>query len=185
MELTARLPGSDAWLEDFHEGRRATMADVYHDYFATVEAAVRRVLSGADKETVIHEVFFKLIASPEQRRRFQGGSFGAWITTVARNQAIDYARRRRRELTMLADQLPTLTEVVEGDAVADAHVLIKQFRDGLPENWRRVFDLCFLGQLPQREAAAALGVARTTLAYQHYKIRVRLRRFLVPRKGAP
>ena len=37
------------------------MADLYHDHFATVDAAVGRAVTGADKETVIHEVFFKLI----------------------------------------------------------------------------------------------------------------------------
>lgn len=184
MELTARIPRDDAWLEHFHEGRRTTMAEVYHDHFATVEAAVGRVLSGADKETVIHEVFFKLIASEEHRRQFRGGSLGAWLATVARNQAIDHARRRDRELPTATEVLIDRSDAVHGDAAAGARVLIERFRDGLPENWRRVFDLCFLGQIPQREAAAALGVARTTLAYQHHQIRTRLRKFLVPRKGA-
>ena len=183
MELTARLPGNDAWLEDFHEGRRTTMADVYHDHFATVEAAVGRVLSGADKETVIHEVFFKLIASEEQRRRFQGGSFGAWIATVARNQAIDHARRRDRERPTSTEILSERADAGHGDGAAGARVLIERFREGLPDNWRRVFDLCFLGQVPQREAAATLGMARTTLAYQHLQIRARLRKFLVSRAG--
>jgi RNA polymerase sigma-70 factor (ECF subfamily) len=185
IELTARLSAVNPWLEDFHEGQRTTMADVYHEHFATVEAAVGRVLSGADKETVIHEVFFKLIDSADQRRKFQGGSFGAWITTVARNQAIDHARRRDRELPMSAEVLPNDPDAVDGNEAAGARVLIERFRRGLPENWRRVFDLCFLGQVPQREAATTLGLARTTLAYQHHQIRLRLRKFLVPRTSAP
>lgn len=185
MELIAQLPASDTWLENFHDGCRTTLAGVYRDHFATVQRAVGRVLSGADQETVIHEVFFRLIASAEQRRQFRGGSFGAWIATVARNLAIDHARRRDRELPMAAETLPDRVETIDGDALAGARVLIERFRNGLPENRRRVFDLCFLGQLTQREAAAMLGVARTTLAYQHHQIRVRLRRFLIPRRGAP
>lgn len=181
IELTARFPAGDAWLEAFHEGRKTAMSDVYHDHFATVEAAVGRVLSGADKETVIHEVFFKLIDSADQRRHFQGGSFGAWIATVARNQAIDHARRRGRELSMSAELFPDRPDAAHGNEAAGARVLIERFRHGLPENWRRVFDLCFLGQVPQREAAIALGLARTTLAYQHHQIRMRLRKFLIPR----
>ena len=65
-------------------------------------------------------------------------------------------------------------------AAATARVLVQRFRDELPEPWRRVFDLCFLAQVPQREAAATLGIARTTLAYQHLRIQSRLREFLVP-----
>jgi len=184
IELTARLAPGDPWLEAFHQGRRTTMADVYHDHFATVAAAVGRVVTGADKETVIHEVFFKLLSSPDHRLRFQGGSFGGWIATVAHNQAIDHARRRRREVP--ADGL--VEHMASGEAPGDAataRVLIERFRDRLPEKWRPVFDLCFLRQIPQRDAAAALGVTRTTLAYQYLQIRARLRRFLVPRTEAP
>jgi len=186
MEVTARVPDADVWLQDFHAGGRAAMADLYHDHFATVAAAVGRVVDGADKETVIHEVFFKLISSADERRRFQGGSFGAWITTVARNHAIDHARRRGRELATPAEALGEhVGATTRANEAAGARVLVERFRDGLPEKWRPVFDLCFLGQVPQRDAAASLGMARTTLAYQAHQIRVRLRAFLVPRKEPP
>jgi len=186
MDMTASVDDADAWLEDFHAGRKATMSDLYHEHFRTVAAAVGHVVTGADKETVIHEVFFKLIASAEERRRFQGGSFGAWITTVARNHAIDHARRRGRELAMSADDIGAhVGDATRSGEAVEARVLIERFRAGLPAKWHAVFDLCFLGQLPQREAATKLGLARTTLAYQHHQIRARLRRFLVPRKEAP
>jgi RNA polymerase sigma-70 factor (ECF subfamily) len=187
MEVTAGGSEADAWLRDFHAGHRAAMTRLYYDHFATVAAAVGRVLTGADKETVIHEVFFKLIASPDERRRFQGGSFGAWIATVAYHQAIDHARRRSRELAMTPDQLGDLGAApapAPSDA-ATARVLIERFRDELPDKWRPVFDRCFLGQLSQRDAAAELGMSRTTLAYQYLQIRARLRKFLLPRKQAP
>jgi RNA polymerase sigma-70 factor (ECF subfamily) len=186
IEPTAAPGDTSAWVAAFHAGSRATMHDLYQDYFATVDSAVGRVLAGADKETVVHEVFFKLISSGDQRRRFRGGAFGAWIATVARNQAIDHARRLGRERSMPADRVERyMTASVGVDEDASARVLIDRFRGELPDAWRPVFDLCFLGQLPQRDAAAKLGVARTTLAYQAHRIRARLRQFLVPRKEPP
>jgi len=186
MELTARDGDADAWLRAFHAGDRTAMTSLYYDHFATVAAAVGRVLTGADQETVIHEVFFKLIASPDERLRFQGGSFAAWITTVAHHQAIDHLRRRRRELAMTPDQLGDHLGAAPGSSdAATARVLIERFRAGLPDKWRPVFDRCFLGQLSQRDAAAELGISRTTLAYQYLQIRARLRKFLVPRKQVP
>jgi RNA polymerase sigma-70 factor (ECF subfamily) len=186
MEVTAARRDADEWLRAFHAGGRAAMTSLYHDHFATVASAVGRVLSGADKETVIHEVFFKLIASQDQRRRFQGGSFGAWIATVAHHQAIDHLRRRNRELAMPPEELGDHLGAAPGPSdAAAARVLIERFRDGLPAKWRPVFDRCFLGQRSQRDAAAELGLSRTTLAYQHLQIRMRLRKFLVPRKQAP
>jgi RNA polymerase sigma-70 factor (ECF subfamily) len=188
IEMAARVTDSEAeaWLQEFHDGRKARMASLYREYFATVAAAVGRVIGGADQETVIHEVFLKLLSSADERRRFHGGSFGAWITTVARNQAIDYARRRGRELVTAPEQITAQVGAVAGAAdAATARILIDRFREGLPEKWRPVLELCFLRQLSQRDAAAALGLSRTTVAYQHHQIRVRLRKFLVPRKETP
>jgi RNA polymerase sigma-70 factor (ECF subfamily) len=188
IEVKVSLADAEAtaWLQEFHDGRRACMASLYREYFPTVAAAVGRVIGGADQETVIHEVFFKLLSSADERRRFHGGSFAAWITTVARNQAIDYARRRGRERVTAPDEITEQVGSVPGAAdAATARVLIDRFRDGLPEKWRPVLELCFLRQLSQRDAATALGLSRTTLAYRHHQIRMRLRKFLVPRKEAP
>src|SRR5439155_15489374 len=72
--------------------------------FRVVEHAVGQVLRGADKETVVHEVFLQLMSRAELRRGFSGGGFSAWLGTVARHQAIDYWRRHRHEQSL--EQLP-------------------------------------------------------------------------------
>src|SRR5262245_5528722 len=96
---TARAlePTSDGWLERFHAGDRVILARCYRDYYPAVERSVARVLAGADLENVVHEVFYRLLSSDQVRASFRGGSFASWITMVARNQAIDFARHRRHE----------------------------------------------------------------------------------------
>lgn len=42
-----------------------------------------------------------------------------------------------------------------------------------------MFELRFLHQLPQRDAASRLGINRTTLAYREVRIRRLLKRFLL------
>ena len=37
------------------------------------------------------------MTSAEARRGFHGGSLSAWLSTLARNKAIDFLRRQRRE----------------------------------------------------------------------------------------
>jgi len=49
IEPTAAPGDTSAWVAAFHAGSRATMHDLYQDYFATVDSAVGRVLAGADK----------------------------------------------------------------------------------------------------------------------------------------
>jgi RNA polymerase sigma-70 factor (ECF subfamily) len=171
------------WLEAFHAGSADVMTEVYTTHFVTVERAVGRVLTGADGETVIHEVFCRLLADAQLRAAFRGGSLRAWLATVAHHQAIDYRRRRERERPVGdAEDVSTAaahrSETASAAASVEARLLIERFRDEwLPPKWRRVFEVRFLQQKPQVEAARALGMHRTTLVYQEFRIRQLLRKF--------
>jgi RNA polymerase sigma-70 factor (ECF subfamily) len=181
---------ADRWLLDFHAGRRTVLEQCYRELYATVQRAVGRVLLGADQETVIHEVFYRLISREELRRSFRGGSLKAWIATVAYHQALEYVRRQQREQGALA-QARDMGEmeagvVEEASAECEARMLVERFRrECLPEKWHAVFEARFLRQLPQREAAQELGIHRTTLAYQEMRIRGLLERFLLRERSTP
>ncbi len=171
------------WLDRFHAGERDALDECYRNHFRVVETAVGQVLRGADKETVIHDVFLQLLARAELRRGFTGGSFAAWLATIARHQAIDFWRRYRRERSM--DQL-VASEPVQPfepfERTVEARLLVDRFRrEALPAKWARVFEARFVAGLDQRSAAAQVGIRRTTLAYQEIQIRRLLRRFLLGR----
>ena len=176
---TATTPEASLWLERFHRGDRAVLEGCYRDHFAIVVGAIGGILSPVDRETVVHELFSRLIAREDLRRSFRGGSFSAWLGTVARNQAIDYRRRLSRESEA---GLPDEAAVAAGtwELAAEARLLVERFRrDCLPPAWQGVFELRFLAQLPQREAARQLSMRRTTLAYREVRIRRMLKRFLL------
>jgi RNA polymerase sigma-70 factor (ECF subfamily) len=172
-------------LEAFHAGTRSIIETCYREHFLTVDRAIGEILRGADRETVVHEVFSRLIAREALRRSFRGGSLGAWLTAVARNQAIDYRRRLAREAPLFAAPEAAGQGAGSGwEEATEARLLIERFRrEHLPPAWADVFELCFLRQLSQREASAELGISRTTLAYRELRIRRRLRRFLL--EGEP
>jgi RNA polymerase sigma-70 factor (ECF subfamily) len=174
----------DDWLRRFHRGDRAVIEQLYLDCFATVEVAISRIVAGPDRETVIHEVFVRLLERSEMRQGFRGGSITAWLTTVARNRAIDLVRRRNRETAVL-DEVALERPHREADSsiAAAAQRQLAAFRVTLPPKWRAVFDACFVEQRSQRDAARGLGIARTTLAYRELQIRRRLRKFVL--EGAP
>ncbi len=172
----------DPWIDRFHRGSREVIEELYQDHFERVARAVGGVLQGADQETAIHEVFFRLLTSEQARRGYRGGSFGAWIATVARNLAIDQLRRRQLEepagspgdLPEDADQRETFQDRV------DAQMMVRRFREEcLPEKWSRVFEARFIQQLDQSEAARSLGIHRTTLIYQEYRVRKLLHSFFL------
>jgi RNA polymerase sigma-70 factor (ECF subfamily) len=167
------------WIDRFHAGERPVLEEVYREHFDTVDGAVGTVLAGADRETAIHEVFFRLLNNEGLRRGFRGGDLGAWLAVVSRHHAIDYARRRNRE-TPGGLAVPEASDAGGFARSAEARLLIDGFcREVLPAPWRRVFEVRFLGSLSQTEAAAALGMRRTTLAYQELRITQLLRKFLL------
>lgn len=181
------------WLDRFHSGDRGVLAAVYRDEFDAVSRAVGRVLHGADRETVVHELFLALIEDGGLRRAFRGGGLRSWLATVAYRRAIDFARRHGRERLVeivdarllaagAADDPPA--SALDAAIAEEARRLVDAFRrERLPAKWAPVFEARFLRQLSQREAATALGLRRTTLAYQEARIRRLLRGFVLNRQG--
>ncbi len=178
-EAAVDLVEAEVWLVGFHEGRREAMEDCYREHFGTVDAAVSRVLHGADRETVVQDVFARLMSDAQLRLAFKGGRLTAWLSTLSRNLAIDFARHRRFEqpdgLMPAGDgvQSPHLIEYQ-----AEVRLLLERFRDEcLPPRWAPVFEARFVRQMDQASAARHVGISRTTLAYQEYRIRGLLRSF--------
>ena len=168
------------WVDRFYAGERQVLEEVYRENFEHVNVVVGTVLQGADRETVIHEMFLRVINSESFRRSFHGGDLSAWLGVVARNQAIDYARRRNREAPVGVDLGRDLPDTARPERASEARLLVDRFRrEVLPPQWRRVFEARFLQNMTQSEAATALGTRRTTLAYQELRIRRLLRKFLL------
>lgn len=178
-EASGDTPSGDSWLKRFHAGDRGVMEHCYREHFATAERAMGTLLGVADRETAIHELWARLLEGAALRRSFQGGTFGAWLGVVARNHAIDVRRRITRE-TSHKENDPAPAQTASWEEATQAHILIERFRrELLPPEWAGVFELRFLQQLPQREAAARLSLHRTTLAYRELRIRRLLKRFLL------
>jgi RNA polymerase sigma-70 factor (ECF subfamily) len=180
-EMTlSELPDDPAWLGRFHAGERAVLEQCYRDHFAKALTAATRILSGIDAETVTHEVFYRLLSDERTRRGFGGGNLGAWIAKVTANAAIDHHRRRRREVGEEPEGHTPDVEASRMEDELDAKLLVDRFcRERLPPKWNSVFEIRFLRQLPQREAALELGMQRSTLAYQEQQIRTLLSDFLL------
>ena len=169
-----------SWLGRFHAGDRRVLDEVYRAHVDAVHRSAGGVLDGADLETVVHEVFFKVITNADLRESFHGGDLAAWLVVIARNHAIDYVRRRNRERPGGLDVTAPEAPQTAGASRAEAALLIQKFcADVLPAKWRPVFEARFIQHLTQTEASAALRMRRTTLVYQELRIRALLNGFLL------
>jgi RNA polymerase sigma-70 factor (ECF subfamily) len=168
----------DDWRADFHAGSRAALERCYREQFDTVATVVGRVVRDADQETVVHEVFLRLLTDERLRKSFVGASLRTWLATLARNQAFDYRRRRDRELALGDDAVPVET-VDRPSAAVETRALIERFcAEALPAKWARVFEARFEQRLDQQQAARRLGICGAMLAYREHRVRLRLARYL-------
>jgi RNA polymerase sigma-70 factor (ECF subfamily) len=127
----------------------------------------------------VHEVFYKLITRPDVRRTFSGSSLSGWLRAMARNHAVDFARRRGREHTGSdAEDLAGLDTDPHPEDIAGARQIIGRLRQSLPGRLQGVFEKRFIEQRTQREAAAELGMPRTTLVYHEAQIRRQIKKLI-------
>lgn len=173
-------------LEAFYRGERAIMEQCYRQHLPEVELAVSRTLggngAGVDRETVVYEVFSRLLGDEAFRRSFDGRRLGAWLAQVASNLAIDHHRRAAREVTLPPDEATALSEQRGGTGFEEQLVArdwLRRFRGRVPSKWLPVFEACFVERLDQRTAAARLHMPRTTLAYQVLRLKWLLERFVL------
>ena len=165
----------------FHAGERDFLGLLYRETYDTVDATVGRVLRGADRETVVHDLYYRLLSRSELRQNFSGGSIRSWLATLAHNLAVDFWRRHRRETSLEDRDAPPLIDPMSQrmEERAELNLFVERFRrDGLPEELWPLFQARFVERLDQREAARRLGIPRTTLAYRELRVNRLLRAFL-------
>jgi RNA polymerase sigma-70 factor, ECF subfamily len=146
-----------------------TIYDAYHRLVYGI--ALRMLGDSAAAEDLTQAVFLKVWSSPES---FASGNFGAWISRVTRNRALDVLRSRavRAEDEMPAD-IPiegSIDEVVfariDGDRVRTALAT-------LPSEQRSLIELGFFGGVTHEEIARRTS---TPLGTVKTRIRAGLRR---------
>jgi RNA polymerase sigma-70 factor, ECF subfamily len=181
MNLAPMDLDGDAAQKRFQEGDRDFLGLLYRETYQAVDAAVARVLRGADRDTVVHDLFLRLLSKPELRKSFAGGSLRAWLVTLAHNLAVDFWRHHRRETSLDDPDAAPLVDPMSRrmEERAELNLFVERFRrDGLPAELWPLFEARFVERLGQREAAQRLGMHRTTLAYRELRVRRLLRAFL-------
>ena len=90
------------------------------------------------------------------RWRTVSGHAPAWCARVATNLALDRVRRDRR-------QPPRTTDVGSGESIADRRRDLVDALRALPKRQREAVTLRYLADLPEAEAASALGCSIGTI----------------------
>lgn len=173
------------------QGDKNALRLIYQAYVRLIYAVVFDVVGRReDAEDVTSEFFIKLVHIAGSFR--QGSPHRAWMVRVARNMAIDYLRKNRREVleyeTSDMQEDRSANSVLEQAGAAERaqeveHRAIlaedmRQAMKSLKQKEKEIVDMKLLGQLTFQEIADATGKPLGTVTWLYNQGIMKLRRCL-------
>lgn len=174
----------------FREGRPETLEVVYRHYVRSVETYLRtlaRVAGARDLAQpsaiadLLQEVFIRAF-SPTARRAYDGlRDFAPYLNAIARNCFVDTIRKRRKEVLVGLDDLPTSVDPDHADDAYDPKIVavLETYLRELPPPLRGVYEQRFVHGRSQEAACENLGISRRTLRTTEDHLRRGLRKALL------
>lgn len=178
-----------ACCERIRQGDKEGLREIYEAYISYVYGVVLRVLQNKENaEDVTADFFIKLWELADRYR--QGNGHKAWMTTIARNMAIDYLRAHRREQLSeeIPDVMPGDDEVVSTSGISHgqpesevesevvSNMALEQALSQLSDAERQVIHMKIMGDMTFQEISNILGVPMGTVTWRYQNALKKLRR---------
>jgi RNA polymerase sigma-70 factor, ECF subfamily len=185
-ELYAELDDEEL-MQRLSQRDLAAFRTLYARYANLVYSATLRVVRDAQiAEDMVQEIFLRIWRKPESYAATRG-RFVTWLTSVARNRAVDEIRSRNRryryETASPEEQErefagPETDDPSLSAELSDQRRLILAALQGLPEEQRQTIELAYFGGLTQQEIAdrtgQPLGTVKTRIRLGMQKLRAAL-----------
>lgn len=147
------------------------LREIYEDYCPLIYSVTGELLGNReDAEDVTSEFFIRLWDIADTYR--PGRGHRAWLITIARNMAIDYLRKRKRE--SLTAEIPDYLQA--GESSCEERLCqklgLEQALMTLKEEERQIVNLKIMGELTFREIASVLKKPQGTVAW-YYRTAIR------------
>lgn len=177
--MNERIPTDDELMQAVKSGSEAALEQLIGRYSAYVHSIVWSIaagrLSSEDTEEITAEAFFALWKNADSVRE---GKVKAFLGTIARNRAID-AARRAKPVFPLEDTVEIPIDGPETEAVKRAeYAALKRAVDSLPSPDRELFIGRYYLAKTSRELAAETGLPLNTVKTKLRRGREKLRREL-------
>lgn len=141
------------WILAARAGDERAFAQLHARYAKMVHALLLARLPPSEAEDQVQEVF--LIAWKKLGQLDDPHVFGGWLSTIARNRAVDY-HRAHRPTEMLSDQLPDIHAASSTDVADARHVLA--LVQTLPEAYRETLLMRLVEGMSGPEIAEVTGL---------------------------
>jgi RNA polymerase sigma factor (sigma-70 family) len=171
-------------IEQSLEGSGRAFKKLVERYYSLVYSVVRGIIGNRDEvEDVTQEVFIKVY---RKLATFRGEArLSTWIYRIARNEAINVAKRARPdagpldEADRLASDIPGPDRRLEQRITAS---LVEELLSSLDEQYRVVLELRYMGEKSYAEIAEIMEIPIGTVKTYIHRGKALLRQRLIHRK---
>lgn len=164
----------EASVAKIQKGDREGLREIYEAYISYIYTIVFGIVGSRENaEDVTSEFFIKIWTAADTYR--YNGAHKAWLATIARNMALDFLRKNKREMPMeefVEDASPD--ETPEEEVVGDLSV--QEALATLSEAERLVVDMKVLGEMSFREISEHLKIPMGTVTWRYQNAIKKLRR---------
>jgi RNA polymerase sigma-70 factor (ECF subfamily) len=162
------------------QGNQKAFRQIVERYHSTAYAVVRGVLGNSDDvDDVLQNVYIKMYRG---LAGFRGESrLSTWIYQIARNEAINAARKRRPGGTQVEEVVLPAGEGANPETAYGKQELSEQMEMAMAEmddNYRMVLELRYMGERSYEEIAEAMGLPIGTVKTYIYRGKVQLKKIL-------
>lgn len=150
------------------------LRQIYEDYCPMIYSVVWEILQNKeDAEDITSEFFIRLWEIADTY--YLGKGHRRWMITIAHNMAIDYLRKKRREVPTEDMQEPVDFRQVSCEEQLCHRISLEQAMTALKQEERQVVNLKIMGELTFREIAEILKKPQGTVAWCYQKAIRKLR----------
>ena len=155
------------------EGDQGGLKEIYEAYISFVYAIIYNVLQSKENaEDVTSDFFLKLWNISDKYK--PGSGHRTWLATIARNMAIDYIRKARREVPTEEFLENANSDLIEDEVIGDMN--LQRALEMLNENERQVITMKIVQDMTFQEISKALDVPMGTVTWRYQNALKKLRR---------
>lgn len=160
-------------IREMNRGDQNGLKEVYEEYVSYIYGIVRALLHNKEEaEDITSDFFLRLWEKSDTYK--PGGGHKGWMATIARNMAIDYIRKHKREEFSETINDTESNENVEHQVLSD--ISMDEALATLRDSERKVVHLKIMGELTFREIAEILQQPMGTVTWNYNQAIKKLRR---------
>jgi len=179
-----RGEGDAGLVAEARQGSEKAFRQLVERYHPMAYAVVRGILGKrSDVEDVAQEVFIKIFRGLSG---FRGDSkLSTWIYTVARNEAINAARKSNPAGASIDDVVLESPEELRPDKLYHRKIQQEEIERGLSEldpDYRLALELRYMGEMSYAEVSEAMGLPIGTIKTYIHRAKIELKRVMSRRQ---